>query len=143
MSDTVDLAEAVKVELAGHAFSQPFVPQRVYLPTFTLQDLANLQVTVAPASIARDNVSRAHVQVDRQVEVAVTQRVQSIDVVGVDALVGLVEEISDFLDGRTLAPAPAFLQIAMEVVPYDQEALHSKNVFAALVTLTYRVVKKP
>ena len=141
--DTVALAEAVKVELANPplAFSQAFTPVRTYVATFTSADLNTLQVTVSPATIERSNLSRTHRQVDRQIAVTVTKRVQGFDVAGIDALVNLVEEIADYLDNRALTTATGMKWFATEVLPYDEESLHSKHLFAALITLTYRAVQ--
>jgi hypothetical protein len=142
MSDTVQLAEALKVLLAGGSFSLPITVQRTYVPTFTLMDLENVQVTVTPATVERSNVSRSHRQFDRGVEVAVNKRVSAISIPNIDALVDLTEEIADFLDGQNLGtPEPVYQWQGTEVIPYDQEVLHSKNVFVSLLTVTYRLVK--
>ena len=141
--DTVALAEAVKFELANPplAFSQAFTPLRTYVSTFTTADLNTLQVTVSPAQIERSDLSRSQRQVDRQIEVKIAKRVQGFDVAGIDALVNFVEEIADYLDNRKLTQQPAMRWLASEIVPYDEESLHSKHLFAALITLIYRAVQ--
>ena len=103
MATIKDIAEAVKGELNGGSFSQPFTAERHYLPAFELTDMKTLHVTVVPKGLETSPASRGLIQHDYQIDVAVQKKLAAADSDEIDALMVLVEEISDFFRQRFLA----------------------------------------
>lgn len=52
MATIIEIADAVVAELNGASFSQPVTAARHYQPTFDLQDMTELHVSVVPRSLA-------------------------------------------------------------------------------------------
>jgi len=138
----IDIADAVKAELAEGSFSQEFTPERRVLPDFELADLADLKVTVVPKGVEVAGASRSLSQHDVQIDVGVQKKVGSDLDVEVAALCGLVEEIAAFLKGRRLTSAggAAWVRTANEPV-YSPEHLAEKRLFTSVLTVTYRAMK--
>jgi len=134
-----DIADAVTSELNGETFSQAFTAERKVLPEFDLADLAELQVTVVPKGVEISRADRAHGQYDVQVDIGVQKKIGSDVDAEVTDLLGLVDEIADFLCRRTLASAPwaVWLRTSNEPI-YAPEHLAEKRLFTSVLTVTYR-----
>ena len=128
-------------ELAGGSFSQPFTPQRNVLPDFELADLQDLRVTIVPRGVEITGSSRTLSQHDVQIDVGVQKKLGSDLDAEVAELVGVVEEIADFLKRRPLAgvPGACWVKIANEPV-YVPDHLAEKRLFTSVLTLTYRLL---
>lgn len=144
----LDIADAVVAELnaaqvdPGPGFGQTFMATRSYRPVFELADLKTLRVTVVPKGIEIVNITRTANQNDVSVDVAVQKKVNPADAAEMDALMTLVEKLSDFFRLRRLAALPTALWTKTENVPiYSPEHLETKQVFTSVLTLTFRVVK--
>lgn len=143
MADTVDLCKELRDALAAATFPLPIEVNRIYVPTFTMADLANhVQVTVAPAALTRSIASRSQRQIDTAVDVTIHKQVSPLDVPQVDALVDLTDALADFIDSKDFVGTPPTLHwIGTEVQTYDLETLHSKNIYTALLTPLYRTIR--
>ena len=143
MSAIIDIADAVTAELAAGAgsFSQSFTPQRGVLPDFELADLQDLRVTVVPRGVEITGSSRTMSQHDVQIDVGVQKKLGTDLDTEVAELVGLVEEISNYLKRRSLAAAPqaCWVKTANEPV-YAPDHLADKRLFTSVLTLTYRLL---
>jgi len=141
MALVIDIADAVKAELAEGSFSQEFTPERRVLPDFELAEMAGLKVTVVPKGVEIAGASRSLSQHDVQIDVGVQKKLLAgtdLDT-EVAALCGLVEEIAAFLKGRWLTGA-AWVRTANEPV-YSLEHLAEKRLFTSVLTVTYRAMK--
>lgn len=142
-SKIIDIAAAVVAELNGT--SSPLAGQataaRHYLPQLDLIQLASLAVSVVPRSMEHTRISRASVQSDVQIDIAVQKKLTSGDNAEVDALMGLVEAVDAFLCGRPLALCSGALWLSSKHEPiYAPEHLDDHRVFTSVLTLTYRTM---
>ena len=141
MAIVIDIAEAVKEELNGGTFSQSFTAERHYQPTFDLQDMKTLHVTVVPKDIEMQLATRSSSQHDYRIDVAVQKKVTVGDMAELDELMGLVEEVIAFLSRRKLASVPAAMWIRTANEPiFATEHLEQFGQFTSILTLTYRLI---
>ena len=141
MSKIIDIAEAVKEELNGGTFSQAFTAQRHYQPVFELKDMKDLHVSIVPKDIEMQLATRNTSQHDCRIDVAVQKKVTVGDLAQLDQLMGLVEEIINFLARRKLSSVPNALWIKTANEPiYAAEHLEQFGQFTSIVTLTYRLL---
>ena len=133
----LELADAVVAELNAHAFSQPFVAERGYLPTFELADLERLHVTVVPKEDEGRLDTRSSSAHDYALDIGIQRKPEHIDHASLDPLLLLTQEIADhFLFGQR--PAAATLVASQARILYLQEHLAKLGQFTSVVTLTFR-----
>ena len=139
-SEITTATDAVVAALNDHSFSQPFTARRCYVPVFDLKDMKNLHVTVVPRGVEMTNANRSMLQSGVQIDVAIQQKLPaSADPAGdsafIDALMGLVEEIVDFI--RTTSRFGDAAWVKMENTPiYSTEHLEQLRQFTSVLTLT-------
>ena len=139
MAVIIDIADAVVATLNAGTFSQAFTAERHYLPRFELPDMTMLRVSVVPKGIASQTLDRKRDQNDYRIDVAV-QHKTGTDLVTFDALMNLVEEIGDYLQGTPLVGYPQARCFDMVNEPiYAPEHLEEFRQFTSLMTFTYRV----
>lgn len=142
MSTMVQIADAVAAELNAGTFAEPFTARRLLLPVFELQDMQTLQVSVVPRSIASQGATRGAAFFDYAVDIGVQRKLNTDDPAEVEALLELVEAISDHLRGRSLQAALAASWMKTENVPvYSAEHLDQLRQFTSVLTVTYRVMR--
>ena len=142
MAVIVDIAETVKDELNGGAFSQQFTAERQYQPVFELAEMNALRVTVVPKSVTIHPVSRGLVRHDYQIDIAVQKKFEAGDTVELDPLMALVEEIGDFFHRRRLVGLPSAACVKIENTPvYATEHMEQLRQFTSVVTLTSEVIR--
>ena len=144
MATIIDIADAVVTALNGpgaSGFSQQFTAARMYLPVFDLADMKTLRVTVVPKGTEMSMAGRGMAQSDVQIDVAVQKKLgQSGGNAEIDALMGLVEEIAEFI--RSTGRFGSAAWVRTENLPiYSQEHLGQFNQFTSLLTLTFRVLE--
>ena len=140
------IADCIVTALNGHTFSQAVIAVRTYRPDFKLTDLQSLKVSVAPKAIHRTMETRARDKVECQVDVAVQQALPGNDtdqladrLSAADTLMGLVEEIQDFLarSSFTIEGVGAWKVVYVDGNPlYHPEHWDQLNVFTSVSTLT-------
>ena len=141
MSTIIDIAEAVKEELNGGTFSQSLTAERHYQPVFELKDMKTLHVTVVPKDIEMQLATRSSSQHDCRVDVAVQKKLATADLAEIDGVMGLVEEIVNFLARKKLASVPNALWIKTANEPiYAAEHMEQFRQFTSILTLTYRIL---
>ena len=142
MPTIIDIADAVAAELASGEFSESFTPERRVLPDCELADLKDLRVTVVPRGVEITGASRTLSHHDVQIDIGVQKKVGNDLDADVTELLGLVEEIAEFLTRRPLAAVPqaCWVKTANEPV-YAPDHLAEKRLFTSVVTLTYRLLK--
>ncbi len=142
MAIITDIADAVVTELAGGAFSQPVSAVRRVLPVYELADLKDLRVTVVPAAMEISGASRSLSQHDVRVDVGIQKKLGKNLDAEVALLLGLVDEIAEFLKRRPLQAAPWAVWVRTVNEPvYAPDHLSEQRAFTSVLTLTYRVLK--
>lgn len=142
MSVMEELADAVVAELDAGDFSLSFTPARAYVPVATLEELGTLRVTVVPKSLAVSPLTRGLDACRYAVDVGVQQRVDADTTDDTDALVGLVEELTDALRRSRLTDCAAARWVSIENDPiYDPGQLREQQVFTSVLTVTYEVAR--
>jgi len=139
MSTVITIAEAVVAALNGHQFSQSFTAVRAYRPEFDLRELADLRVTVVPKSVEMTTAGRGLAQSDIQLDLAVQRKLSSGDNAEIDALMGLVQEIAEFI--RCTGRFGDAMWVKTENSPiYAPEHLGEMRLFTSVLTVTLRVM---
>jgi len=142
MSLLTDVADAVVAELNAGSFGQEFTAARLWNPRRPLTDLSTLRVDVVPSqpSVQTEPADRDVFQNDVSIDVAVRKQADIDDTTVMDALADLVEEIVEHFQHTKLTDQPhADLRSTEILAIADAEYQHTKRVFFAAATLTYRV----
>lgn len=138
-ANIVAIADAVTAELNGTVFSQPFVAQRSYVPTYDLQSMNDLKVTVVPKALSNVALDRSRDSCDYLIDVAV-QKKTTAQPDSVDPLMLLVEEIADHLRSQPLASFPGARCMNVENAPvFAPDHLQELRQFTSVLTLTFRL----
>lgn len=133
----VELAAAIVTQLNAHTFSQRFVAERGYLPSFELADLDRLKVTVVPKDDEGKLDTRSSSVHDYAVDIGIQKKPKAIENRDLDPLMLLTQEIADyFLFGQH--PAATTLIAPTVRILYLQEHLLKYRQFTSVVTLTFR-----
>ena len=139
MTLAIDIADAVVTALNGQGFSQPFTAARAYRPAFDLREMKDLHVTVVPKGVELTTAGRGFAQSDVQIDIGVQQKLATGDDAEIDVLMGLVEEIAEFV--RATRQFGDAVWVKTENVPiYSQEHLGELRQFTSVLTLTLRVM---
>jgi len=146
MSTIIAIADAVVAALNGApagTFSQPFVARRYYMPVFELKDMKTLHVTVVPRGVEMSTASRALLQHDVLIDVAVQKKFPQ-DVTGdqpaLDSLMSLVQEIADFLRATGRFGNAQWVRMDNKPV-YSSEHMEQLRQFTSVLTLTLRMLR--
>jgi hypothetical protein len=139
MPTTPEIAQAVADSLNAASFSQPVTAERAWLPVYDLGEMDQLRVTVVPTTRTLATVSRAAIQAEHRIEVAVQRRVDPGDLPAVDALVALCGEIAEHLTGAVLPALPELRWAKTEhTLLAAPEHLNELRQFTGLIAVTYR-----
>ena len=140
MSVIVEIADAVAAAINDGTYSEAVNAERAYRPSFDLEELGELQVTVVPRSVNTANLARQQSQVDCTVDVGLQQRVDAGDDARLDALLDLAEEIGDHLRHKRLAGYPQAAWVSIEHEPVvAAEHLDERSTLTTVMSVTYRV----
>ncbi|MEW6249194.1 MAG: hypothetical protein AB1716_00980 [Planctomycetota bacterium] len=140
MTTAVEIASAICAHLNSTPLALDFEAMRKYRPAYTLDELATLRVTVVPKSVAISNAARNTDYFEVAVDVAVQKQVQPDNLGELDALAAFIEQVADTLRHQRLPgyPAAAWQSLAADPI-FDPDHLSERNVFTAVLTVTYRV----
>jgi hypothetical protein len=138
LSTAITIADAVVAAINAGTSSQPVQAVRLHQPSFTLDELKDLHVSVVPRSVQVSAASRDTSMYDVSVDVGVQKKVSSDQ--EIDDLLDLVEEIGDHLRLKRLADVPeaAWVSLAHEPV-VAAEHLDQHRQFTSIITVVYRV----
>lgn len=133
----VQLADAVVTALNGRTFSRSFLARRAYVPSVG-PGAVGLTVLVVPRGVEIEPLHREAVQVTAKIDVGVIQTVAPERMEEIDPLLGLVEEIGDFLKFRELEGFPTAQWVGLAHQPvYVPEKLEKHRQFFSVLTLSY------
>lgn len=139
MATTPEIADAVAASLNAASFAQPVTARRAWLPVHDLGEMDVLRVTVVPTARSLATVSRAAIQAEHRIEVAVQQRIDPDDLPAVDALVALCGAIAEHLTGAALPALPDVRWAKTEhTLLAAPEHLNELRQFTGLIAVTYR-----
>ncbi len=149
MSVLVQIADAVAASInaaaAGGVFPEPLEAVRAHRPSFDLEELGELRVSVVPRSTVITALARLQSQYECTVDVGIQQRVPAGDGgdgrdARVDALLELAEAIGDHLRHKRL---PEFPDAAWSSIAHDPvlapEHLDERSTLTTVLSVTYRV----
>ena len=138
MSTLVDIADAVVASLNGGSFSQAFTAERLYRPTFSLDDLTGLKVSVVPKGVTIAAASRTSSSFDLAVDIGIQKKIGGES--EIDALLDLAEQIGDHLRTNALAGVPEAVFVSIEHDPViAAEHLDEQRTLTSVLTAIYRV----
>jgi hypothetical protein len=138
-ANIVAIADAITAELNGNSFSQPFTAQRLYLPIYDLKTMSDLKVSVVPKGLSTSSLDRTRDNFDYQIDVGIQKKTKN-EIGTIDALILLVEQISDYFRANPLASYPGARFISVENSQiYAPDHLETMMQFTSVVTLTYRL----
>jgi hypothetical protein len=136
-ADIIDVADAIVTELNGHSFSQPFTAARGYLPTFDLQEMGELKVTVVPKEDDGKLDTRTASTHDYAIDIGIQKKPPKVENAELDPLMLVVQEIADhFLFGKEAA-GTTLISPTVRIL-YLQEHLQKLHQFTSVITLTFR-----
>lgn len=135
MMTVIEIADALVIALNDHVFSESFVAERAYRPTFELSDMQDLHVTVVPRAVEYATIGRSIPQGDMQIDIGVQKKIEAD--ADTDGLMSLVDEIATFIrDNRSLGTS-VWLRTTNDPV-FSQEHLNELRQFTSVLTVTYR-----
>ena len=144
MSVLVQIADAVAASInaaaADGVFPEPLEAVRAHRPSFDLEELGELRVSVVPRSTVITALARLQSQYECTVDVGIQQRVPAGDDGRVDGLLELAESVGDHLRHKRL---PEFPEAAWSSIAHDPvlapEHLDERSTLTTVVSVTYRV----
>jgi hypothetical protein len=134
-----DLADAIteRINSLPEMLLHP-ASRRLYLPRYTLEELATLQVAVVPAAISITPIDRSRDAFEYQVQIGIQQRVEPT-IENLDALMTLTEEIADAFRPGILVSFHGLRCVRVENDPiYNVASLETQHEFVSVIQLTYR-----
>ncbi len=141
LAKIIKIADAIVAELTAATFSESFTPVSSYQPTYDLEDMKDLVVTVVPRGQTSSLASRASDLVEYSVDVAIQKKIATHG--DIEPLMELVREIADFLNRRRL-PAPSndvtWIGTANDPV-FGPGHLEQLRQFTSVLTVTYRAAE--
>ena len=139
MARITDIADNLTTALNAESFSMAFTAQRAYRPAFELKDLATLRVTVVPKALELTDATRGLIQNDIQIDVGVQKKLDAVatESAQADALMGLVEEMADFIQSSGTFGGAQVISVANDPI-YAPEHFDEVRVFTSVLTVTLR-----
>ena len=143
MSIAREIADALSASLTAYDFTgtTPNV-QRVNWPSYDIEDMADPVVAVVPGSVETTRADRVHWQYDYGITVFVGRHAPTEALA--DDTMDLAEELVDVIrqhdwDEAVTWPTGVTSPMEVEVTLNPDEGLQDRNVWRAVITVTYRV----
>lgn len=145
MNVAIAIADALVAALNGQNFIAEFAAVRTYLPSWSIEDLDTLRVTVCPKTSLRESHTRAADSCHYDIDIAVQKHLagstgSAEEKADADALMNLVDQIESFVSQRTLLVVEIARAVPVKVVNvpiYDPGQLREHRVLTSLLTVTY------
>lgn len=142
MSMATDIADAVAVELNIGNFGDKFTAERVTIPRFEIEELAELHVSVIPKSISFSRASKTISKYIVTIDIGIQKKIAENPLAEVALLGDVVDEIASYLQDRTLGLLPNVRWIACKNDPiYSVEHMVQKRVFTSVLSVEYHLLK--
>ncbi|MGE0606561.1 MAG: hypothetical protein AB7O62_05480 [Pirellulales bacterium] len=133
----VEIADAVVADLNAATLSQPLSAQRLYVPSFCAQDLAELKVVVVPRAEDGSTASRSATQHEYTIDVGLLKRVPNATPAEVDPLMLLTQEIGDYFRFRSPAGRTERWLRTEVRVPFSPEHMEQQRQFLAVLSIIF------
>ena len=135
---SVQIADAVVAELRAGQFTSSFVPVRKLLPVRELSELDELRVTVMPRAMESVPLARNTERRTYTIDIGVQQRVGQDVEHDAAVVMGVSEEIAEFLRNRALDEKKEASYVGHGIDPiYSPEHLEELRVATSVVTVRY------
>ncbi len=137
-----DIAEAVKdrINSGSYAYPETVAAVRKYLPSYDKIDLPTVTVMVAPKAWSAEILDRNQNDETLRIDVGIYRTIDADTEADIDALMELVGEIRTRLNRFSPATTPRGFWLRTDNVPiFDQVFLRENQIFASLLTVSYRV----
>ena len=142
MRTAIAIADAVVATVNAGSYGQTVQAQRLHQPSFTLDELKTLHVSVVPRSVQVSAASRDTSMYDVAIDVGVQKKIAAGPQGDqeIDGLLELVEEIGDQLRLKRLPDMTeaAWVSLAHEPI-VAAEHLDQHRQFTSIITVVYRV----
>lgn len=144
MSQLKDIADALAAGLSAYQFQsgpQPLVT-RVNWPTFDVEDMREPVLAITPAAATIERVDRVHHQYDYALNVFLGRHTPTE--AGADQMLEMAEELTDVIRDHSWStqwPAGVTSPYTVEIAMNPDEALQERNVWRAVIGVTYRVFR--
>lgn len=136
-SALIEIADAVVAELNATSFSLPFTAQRVYVPSFSAQELGTLKVVVVPRAEEGTIANRSTTQHEYTVDVGILKKIAQPTPAEIDPLMLLAQEIGDHFRFRTPS-GRSERWVKTEVrTPYSPEHVEQQRQFLTVLGITF------
>lgn len=137
------LVDAVVTSLNDATFSQAFTAARSYVVVHDLPDLADLTVRAVPAGSSRYQVARTRFAEKPGVHIGIQKKVSPTSQTQIDAMLDLVEEIGDALEGLVmeLDGSRAVCHGVADEPLYSPEHLERDGVFTSVIRLQFTLFR--
>ena len=138
----IQIADAVAAALEAATFAVACDVERAYVPVHDIKDLVQLILTVVPTAESSTPLTRGGIRTyDYVIDIGVQRKAPSTSD-AFDPLILVGQQIGNLFRGRRLANYPQALCITPENAPIFSPAhADQEGVFAALVVLTFRVIR--
>jgi hypothetical protein len=134
---SIQIADAVVAELRIGQFAPAFVPLRL-LPVRELSELDELRVTVIPRAMESVPLARTTEKRTYTIDIGVQQRVKQDVEHDAAVVMGVAEEIAEFLRNKTLSEKKEASYVGHGIDPiYSPEHLEELRVATSVVTVRY------
>lgn len=135
---SIQIADAVVAELRTGTFAPAFVPVRRLLPVRELSELDELRVTVIPRAMESVPLARTTEKRTFTIDIGVQQRVGQDVEHDAAVVMGVAEEIAEFLRNRPLTGKKEASYIGHGIDPiYSPEHLEELRVATSVITVRY------
>lgn len=137
MTTATIIADAIVGLLASGSFSVSFVPERTWLPKFSIEEISQARAFVVPRTNEATRATRESMFYDYVVDIGIVKHVRSE--AEIDALDAFAEEVLDFMLNQPVSDAELIATTRDPVVSpekYDEE-----STFFTIISITYRVMK--
>jgi hypothetical protein len=142
LATVLQIADSVTAKLNAAELSQVFTAERLYVPSFDLEDMRDLRVSVVPRELTILAHDRTTSKYNARIDVAVQRKFEQGSNVEIDPLVALVEEIADLFRLKRLESMPEARCIQVEhPVIYSAEHWEQLRQFTSLLTLTFQLAR--
>ena len=135
---SIQIADAVVAELRTGQFAPAFVPVRRLLPVRELSELDELRVTIIPRAMESVPLARTTEKRTYTIDIGVQQRVGQDVEHDAAVVMGVAEEIAEFLRNKSLSEKKEASYVGHGIDPiYSPEHLEELRVATSVVTVRY------
>lgn len=137
---SVDIAEAIKFELAATTFSESITFERVYVTENAAADLDTYHGFVMPRSWATAQASRTEFFEDYGFDIVIQKHMATQDASERDAHMAVVDEVYQYCKRLALPSFPDAKWMSVGVsTPWMPDLLREHGVMSSQITILYRV----